>query len=131
MRPFLSDMSSAAYLPVLIQICLAAGLTVAIIAASHLAGQRARKNRIKDTAYECGVPAEGLVHTRFSVKFYVTAMLFILFDIEVVFLIPWSFIYRDFLANHISILCPILFFIGVLVLGLVYEVKKGALEWEK
>jgi NADH-quinone oxidoreductase subunit A len=124
-------MSSAAYLPVLIQICLATGLTLAIIGASHFFGQRARKNSIKDTAYECGVPAEGLVHTRFSVKFYVTAMLFILFDIEVVFLIPWAFIYRDFLANHIAILCPILFFIGVLVLGLVYEVKKGALEWEK
>ena len=58
-------------------------------------------------------------------------MLFILFDIEVVFLIPWAFIYRDFLANNIAILSPILFFLFVLVLGLVYEVKKGALEWEK
>jgi NADH-quinone oxidoreductase subunit A len=65
------------------------------------------------------------------VKFYVTAMLFILFDIEVVFLIPWTFVYRHFLANHIAILAPMLFFLGVLVLGLFYEVKKGALEWEK
>jgi NADH-quinone oxidoreductase subunit A len=71
------------------------------------------------------------VHTRFSVKFYVTAMLFILFDIEVVFLIPWTFIYRDFLANNIPIVGPIFFFLFVLVLGLFYEVKKGALEWEK
>ena len=60
-----------------------------------------------------------------------TALLFMLFDLEVVILIPWSFIYRDFLANHIPILGPILFFIGVLVLGLFYEVKKGALDWEK
>lgn len=122
---------SSAYLPFLIQVVLAAGIGAAIIGASHLIGQRTKKNRIKDTAYECGVPAEGLVHTRFSVKFYVTAMLFIIFDIEVVFLIPWAFIYREFLANHISILGPVLFFLGVLVLGLFYEIKKGALEWEK
>jgi NADH-quinone oxidoreductase subunit A len=124
-------MSAAAYLPILIQIVLAAVVTGAIIAASHAFGQRARGSAIKDSAYECGVPAEGGTHTRFSVKFYVTAMLFILFDIEVVFLIPWAFVYRDFLANNIAILSPMLFFLFVLVLGLLYEVKKGALEWEK
>jgi len=124
-------MSYAAYLPILIQVVLAAAITIGIIAASHLLGQRFRRNAIKDTAYECGVPSDGSTHTRFSVKFYVTAMLFILFDIEVVFLIPWTFVYRDFLANHITILTPMLFFLGVLVLGLFYEVKKGALEWEK
>ncbi|HTJ77758.1 MAG TPA: NADH-quinone oxidoreductase subunit A [Rariglobus sp.] len=125
-------MMSAAYLPILVQIILAAGLAVFIVTLSHVAGERTKKKTaITDTPYECGVKDDGMVHTRFSVKFYVTVMLFILFDIEVVFLIPWSFIYRDFLANHISILSPILFFLGVLVLGLFYEVKKGALEWEK
>jgi NADH-quinone oxidoreductase subunit A len=124
-------MSSAAYLPILIQVVLAAAITIGVLVVSHLAGQRFRKNAIKDTPYECGVPSDGSTHTRFSVKFYVTAMLFILFDIEVVFLIPWTFVYRDFLANNIAILSPILFFLGVLVLGLFYEVKKGALEWEK
>ncbi|MCW5549935.1 MAG: NADH-quinone oxidoreductase subunit A [Opitutaceae bacterium] len=119
------------YLPFLIQAVLAAGIAAVIIGASHLIGQRTRRNAIKDTAYECGVAAEGLVHARFSVKFYVTVMLFILFDIEVVFLIPWVFIHREFLANHIPILGPVLFFIGVIVLGLFYEVRKGALEWEK
>ena len=119
------------YLPFLIQAVLAAGIALAIIGASHLIGQRTKKNAIKDSAYECGIPAEGIVHSRFSVKFYVTVMLFILFDIEVVFLIPLSFIYRDFLANNITILGPVLFFVGVLVLGLFYEVKKGALECEK
>lgn len=123
---------SAAYLPLLIQLILAAGLAGVIVAVSHLLGERRKKDTaITDTAYECGVKADGLVHSRFSVKFYVTVMLFILFDIEVVFMIPWAFIYRDFLANHLSILGPILFFFGVLVLGLFYEVKKGALEWEK
>ena len=59
------------------------------------------------------------------------ALLEMLFDLEIVILLPWSFIYRDFLAHHVAILGPILFFFGVLVLGLFYEVKKGALEWEK
>ncbi|HYC72650.1 MAG TPA: NADH-quinone oxidoreductase subunit A [Opitutaceae bacterium] len=122
---------SAEYLPILVQIALAAGITITVIAASQLLGQKFRKNPIKDTPYECGVPSDSTAHTRFSVKFYVTAMLFILFDIEVVFLIPWAFVYRDFLANNIAILTPMLFFLFVLVLGLVYEVKKGALEWEK
>lgn len=124
--------TAADFAPVLIQLILAAGLAGLIVGVSHLLGQRARRrNAITDSPYECGVKAEGVVHTRFSVKFYVTAMLFILFDIEVVFLIPWAFIYRDFLANHIPILAPIGFFFAVLVLGLAYEIKKGALEWEK
>ena len=124
-------MNAAAYLPFLIQAVLAAGITGGIIAASHFFGQRAKHTAIKDSAYECGVPAEGVIHTRFSVKFYLTALLFMLFDLEVVILVPWTFIYREFLHNDIAILGPILFFIGVLVLGLVYEIKKGALEWEK
>lgn len=124
--------SVADYAPILIQLLLATGLAAGIVGISHLLGQRARKKTaITDTAYECGVKSDGLVHTRFSVKFYITAMLFILFDIEVVFLIPWAIIYRDFLANNIPILAPIGFFFGLLVLGLVYEIKKGALEWEK
>jgi NADH-quinone oxidoreductase subunit A len=124
-------MGSAAYFPFLIQVLLAAGITGAVVGASQFFGQRARHTPIKDSAYECGIPADGAIHTRFSVKFYVTALLFMLFDLEVVILVPWTFIYREFLANQIAILGPILFFIGVLVLGLFYEVKKGALEWEK
>ena len=106
------------------------GLT--ILAVNRLARQRVKSSSpIKDTPYECGVKSEGIVHTRFSVKFYITAMLFLLFDIEVVFLIPWTFVYRDFLANNIAILSPMMFFLFVLVLGLFYEVKKGVLNWEK
>jgi NADH-quinone oxidoreductase subunit A len=122
---------TADYLPFLIQAVLAALIAAGVIAASHLLGQRARTSKIKDTAYECGIPGEGIVHSRFSVKFFVTALLFMLFDLEVVILVPWTFAYREFLAHHIAILVPILFFLGVLVLGLFYEVKKGALEWER
>ena len=124
-------MHSAAYLPFLLQAVLAAGITAAVIGASHFFGERARGGKIKDSAYECGVPGAGLAHTRFSVKFFLTALLFMLFDLEIVILVPWTFIYREFLHNGIAILGPILFFIGVLVLGLIYEIKKGALEWEK
>src|SRR5579883_2610924 len=122
---------AAAYLPFLVQAVLAALITGGIIVASTWIGQRGHRSKIKDTAYECGVPVEGVVHTRFSVKFFVTALLFMLFDLEVVILIPWTFVYRDFLAHHIAILGPILFFLFVLILGLFYEVRKGALEWEK
>ena len=124
-------MSSAAYLPFLYQIVLAAGIAAAVIGASHFFGQRAKKNKIQDTAYECGIPGGGLQHVRFPVKFFVTALLFILLDIEVIFLLPWTFVYREFLANHIPILLPMLCFLGLLALGLVYEVRKGALDWEK
>ena len=124
-------MTSFDYLPFLIQALLAALITGGVIAASHLLGQRFKKNKIKDSAYECGVAGEGVIHTRFSVKFYLTALLFMLFDLEIVILIPWTFIYREFLANGIAIFWPIMFFLFVLILGLFYEIKKGALQWEK
>ena len=105
-------MSSAAYLPFLIQAVIAAAITFAIIGASHLLGQRSKHTAIKDSAYECGVPGEGVVHTRFSVKFFVTALLFMLFDLEIVILVPWVLIYREFLHQHITILGPMLFFMS-------------------
>ena len=119
------------FVPILVQLVLALGLAVVIITVSSFLGQRAAKNKIKDSAYECGVPASGQTKTRFSVKFFVTAMLFILFDIEVIFLVPWAFVYREFLSEGLPIVLPGLFFLGVLILGLFYEVRKGALDWEK
>ena len=119
------------YIPVLIQILLALGLGIVVIVASLIFGQRGLSNKFKDSAYECGIAKDDKRQTRFSIKFYVTAMLFILFDVEVVFLIPWSLVYREFLASGIAILLPMLFFMTVLVVGLFYEIKKGALEWEK
>lgn len=128
---FLAETLQDSYVPVLLQVLFAIGLPVTILAASHFFGQRAKSNYIKDAAYECGILAEDKPHPRFSVKFYITAMLFILFDIEVVFLVPWALIYRDFLADNIAIITPILVFLGVIILGLVYEINQGALEWDK
>jgi NADH-quinone oxidoreductase subunit A len=124
-------MSLGEYYPILVQIALALSIGVIILVASHIFGQRSKSTDLKDSAYECGMLAEGSGHARFAVKFYVTAMLFILFDLEVVFLIPWILIFRDFMVANISILVPMLFFLFVLIFGLVYELKKGALEWEK
>ena len=123
--------SLSTYLPALVQIVLGLAIPAVILIVSHLFGQRAKGNYIKDKAYECGLPMEGKPHPRFAVKFYVTAMLFILFDIEVVFLVPWALVYREFLAAGIAITAATAVFLGVLVLGLVYEFKRGALEWEK
>lgn len=120
-----------AYLPVLLQLVLATAMGVAILVASHLFGAKMRRNRIKDSAYECGVPVHGRIHPRLSVKFFLTALLFILFDIEVVFLVPWTFIYREFLSWGIPVLLPVLCFIGLLVFGFLYEWRKGALDWER
>ena len=126
-----TEQSLATYFPVLVQIVLGLSVPVVVVIASHIFGQRAKGNYIKDKAYECGLPSEGKVHPRFAVKFYVTAMLFILFDIEVVFLVPWALVYREFLAAGIAITTATAVFLGVLVLGLFYEVRRGALEWDK
>ncbi|MDP4610975.1 MAG: NADH-quinone oxidoreductase subunit A [Opitutales bacterium] len=124
-------MQIADYYPILVQFSIAAGIGAVVLVASHIFGQRGSRGAIKDSPYECGMLAQGSGHARFAVKFYVTAMLFILFDIEVVFLIPWVLIFREFLAAQLPILLPVFFFLFVLVLGLVYELKKGAIEWEK
>ena len=123
--------SLSTYLPALVQIVLGLAIPAVILIVSHVFGQRAKGNYIKDKAYECGLPMEGKPHPRFAVKFYVTAMLFILFDIEVVFLVPWALVYREFLAAGIAITAATAVFLGTLVLGLAYEVKRGALEWDK
>ncbi len=122
--------SISSYLPILIQILLALVMGLGILFVSHLFGQRSRGNPFKDAPYECGMNPAGKTQSRFAVKFYVTAMLFILFDIEVVFMIPWVLVFRDFVAHSLPILMPMAVFLGVLVIGLVYELKKGAIEWE-
>lgn len=119
------------YLPILIQVVVAIVIASGILLTSQLLGQRGRRNPIKDTAYECGILPIGKEKTQFSVKFYVVAMLFILFDIEIVFLLPWVLVYREFFTAAIPILMPGLFFIGILIVGLLYEIKKGGLKWEK
>ena len=120
------------YLPILLQVIVAIGFAASALIVSVILGKSAKTNHVKDTAYECGMLSEGGPQPRFSVKFYLVAMLFILFDIEVVFMYPWAVIYRDFVAQHgAGIFGSMLSFIGILTVGYVYAIKKGALDWKK
>jgi len=120
------------YLPVLMLGALAVGFTAFMLFGSVLLGRAARRNRVKDTPYECGILPTGAGATRMSVKFYLVAMLFILFDIEVVFLYPWAVIYRDMIRDHAGlILGGMLPFLALIAVGLVYEIRKGGLDWRQ
>ena len=120
------------YLPVLLQIAVAIGFAAAALITSVVLGKSARSNPTKDSAYECGMLPQGPAQSRFSVKFYLVAMLFILFDIEIVFMYAWASVYREFLALHgTSIFWSMLCFVTVITVGYVYAVMKGVLDWKK
>jgi len=119
------------YLPVLMLGALAVVFSFGILSMSVLVGKKGKRSPIKDTAYECGMLPVGEGNARLSVKFYLVAMLFILFDIEVVFLYPWAVIYKEMLREHASwILGSMLSFLGVLFVGYLYALKKGAFDWK-
>jgi NADH-quinone oxidoreductase subunit A len=123
----------AQYVPVLLLVMLAVGITAVMLGLSHLLGKAARRSKIKDTAYECGMPPVGEGTPRLAVKFYLVAMLFILFDIEVVFLYPWAVVFREMLADPGTanlIFFAMVSFLGVLFVGYLYIVKKRALDWK-
>ena len=90
----------------------------------------AKRNSSKDIAYECGLPPISGARVRFSVKFYLVAMLFILFDIEIVFLYPWAVVFKEMLREGMTIFYSMLTFLGILFVGFLYALKKGALDWE-
>ncbi len=119
------------YIPILIQLLVAAGFAGATLLVSVLLGKAAARNRTKDSAYECGMLPIGESQPRFSVKFYIVAMLFVLFDIEVVFLYPWATIFKDYVAQHGgSIFWAALSFVLILLAAYGYAWRKGALNWK-
>jgi NADH-quinone oxidoreductase subunit A len=112
------------YIPVLVALVFAGGLATLMVSASSLFGPK-RHSLVKDEPFECGNPATGSAWGRFSVKFYLVAILFIVFDIEVVFLYPWAVVFRRLgLFGFVEMLI----FVTILTVGLVYIIKKGALE---
>jgi NADH-quinone oxidoreductase subunit A len=113
------------YFPVLLQVAIAVLIAGGMIGASALVGRRVR-DRIKDTPYECGILPVGSTRGRFSVKYYLVAMIFILFDIETVFLYPWAVVYRDL---KMFAFVEMLIFIALIFAGFLYVWKKGALAW--
>jgi NADH-quinone oxidoreductase subunit A len=126
-----SDYQLMQYIPVVILGIVAVSFAAGTLLVSVWVGKRGKDSRIKDTAYECGMLPVGDGNARLSVKFYLVAMLFILFDIEVVFLYPWAVIYRGMLAHNAGlILGSMACFMFVLFIGYVYALKKGAFDWK-
>ena len=115
------------YLPILLMFIVAGGFAVGNVLLSQFVGQR-KRTRTKLMPYECGKDPVGSARERFSVKFYLVAMLFLLFDIEAVFLFPWAIVYRDLKLFGFF---EMLLFIAAVMAGYVYVWKKGALEWER
>ena len=118
------------YLPVFLQVIIAFGFAAVVLGASVIFGRSAKRNATKDSAYECGMLPIGEGAPRFSVKFYMVAMLFVLFDIEVVFMYPWAVQFRDLIADGPTVLASMAGFAGILVVAYVYALKKGALNWK-
>ena len=123
--PAALTLAAAEYGPVAVLVLVVVGIAAAILALTHLLGPK-RHGPVKDSTYESGVDPIGDARRRFNVRFYIVAILFLVFDVEVVFLFPWAIIY-DKLA--LVGLIEMLIFIGILVVGYYYAWRKGALEW--
>src|SRR5260370_30448767 len=115
------------YLPVRIQVLIAAAVAAGLVAASTFLGKHV-KSPLKDTPYESGMAPVGSARERFSVKFYMVAMIFILFDIEAVFLYPWAVVYRDLKMFGFY---EMLVFVALVLVCFFYVYKKGALDWSR
>ena len=119
------------YLPVLLQLLVAAGIAAGMIVLSAIIGHR-KYSRMKMQAYECGITPTGDARQRFSVKFYLVAMLFILFDVEAIFLIPWAVVYRELLHDYGWFgFWEMLVYIAIVLVGFFYIWKKGVLDWNR
>ena len=119
------------YVAVLLSLTIAVVFSLAFVGMSKFFGPH-RPNATKTALYECGMPSVAPAHQRFSVKFYLVAVLFILFDLEAVFLFPWSVVYREFVEAGATtfVILEMFFFLGTLFLGWLYCWKRGALKWD-
>lgn len=120
------------YLPILLMFIVAGGFAAGNVLLSQLVGQR-KRTRTKLMPYECGKDPVGSARERFSVKFYLIGMIFILFDIEVIFLVPWAVIFKDFMKSGLGnlIYVEMMLFVALLLVGYIYVVKKGAFDWSE
>ena len=121
------DLYFARYLPLLIHVLVAGGIATAIVVLSWFIGQH-KFNKVKMSQYECGMQPVGDARRRFSVKFYLVAMLFILFDVETLFLYPWAIILKDLKMFGFW---EMLVYLGIVLAGLWYIWKKGVIDWNK
>jgi len=120
------------YLPILLMFIVAGGFAVGNIILSQFVGQR-KRTKTKLMPYECGKDPVGSARERFSVKFYLIAMIFILFDIEVIFLVPWAVVYKSLASQaadmRLFVYLEMMVFVLLLLAGYIYVVKKGAFDW--
>jgi len=120
------------FLPILIQVGIVLGFGITTLLISVLLGKSAKRTPMKDSAYECGMVPQGEAQPRFSVKFYLVAMLFIIFDIEVVFLYPWGVNFTAMLKAHGSVIFwGMAGFLSLVTVGYVFAIRKGVLDWKK
>ncbi|MDZ4751070.1 MAG: NADH-quinone oxidoreductase subunit A [Flavobacteriales bacterium] len=105
---------------------IALGFVVTTMIASHWLGPK-RKSKVKEDTFECGIEVQGNARTPFSIKYFLVAILFVLFDVEVIFMYPWAVNFQEL---GVFGLWEMFTFMGIMVVGLVYIVKKGALKWE-
>lgn len=121
--------SAVNYIPIIFQIMVALGFVVVTMFVTHLIGPK-RKTLDKLTPFEAGIESKGNARQPFSIKYFLVAILFVLFDIEVIFMYPWAVNFREFSAQGLDGLIEMFIFMGTLLLGFIYIIKKGALEWE-
>lgn len=114
------------YLPIVIQSVVALGFVATVLIATHLLGPR-RKTANKEDNFECGIESQGNARFPVSVKYFLTAILFVLFDVEVIFFYPYAVNFREFgMAGFFAVVT----FVGFFLAGFLYVYKKGALEWD-
>ncbi len=116
----------ADYLPIVFQLIFALGFVVLTMAGTHLLGPK-RKSAVKDATWECGIEQQGNARTPFSVKYFLTAILFVLFDVEVIFMYPWAVNFRELGTPGFI---EMLLFMVFLLFGFFYVIKRKALDWE-
>lgn len=129
---FTSEFQLSDYLPIVLMFIVAIGFAAGNVLLSQLVGQH-KATRTKTMPYECGKDPVGSARERFSVKFYLVAMIFILFDIELIFLIPWAVVFKSFATGgydlRVLIYVEMMLFVVLLLVGYVYILKKGLFEW--
>jgi NADH-quinone oxidoreductase subunit A len=114
------------FFPIILQFIVAAGFVVTTMLATHMLGPK-RKSKIKLDTFECGIEAQGNARAPFSVKYFLIAILFVLFDVEIIFMYPWAVNFKTLGINGII---EMLIFMVLLLTGFFYIIKKGALKWE-
>lgn len=119
------------FVPILVMFGFAAALALGINFLTHIIGRK-KPNPVKQDVYECGIPVLTTGRSRFAIHFYLVAILFLIFDLETVVILPWAVVFKNIMADYGwgLPLISLLVFLFILIIGFIYEVKKGAMKWE-